>query len=87
MLWQPPPGVAGIPIEVDSVLTKWLRPHQRDGVQFMFECVMGLRQKCGTGAGLRRKCTHAWIVCNRMTAIVLLVTRICAMPCRVHFGG
>ena len=52
MLWQPPPGEGGNAVEVDSVLTKWLRPHQRDGVQFMFECVMGMRQKSGAGDGL-----------------------------------
>jgi len=52
VLWQPPPGEGGNSVEVDSVLTKWLRPHQRDGVQFMFECVMGMRQKSGAGAGL-----------------------------------
>ncbi|CAM6109903.1 unnamed protein product [Calypogeia fissa] len=30
-------------ISVDNILVKFLRPHQREGVQFMFECVMGLR--------------------------------------------
>eukprot|EP00382_Lankesteria_abbotti_P000476 CAMPEP_0113847590 /NCGR_PEP_ID=MMETSP0372-20130328/1964_1 /TAXON_ID=340204 /ORGANISM="Lankesteria abbotti" /LENGTH=944 /DNA_ID=CAMNT_0000816895 /DNA_START=34 /DNA_END=2865 /DNA_ORIENTATION=- /assembly_acc=CAM_ASM_000359 len=37
-------------IEVDSMLTKWLRQHQREGVQFMFDCLMGLRTytKCGS---------------------------------------
>lgn len=28
---------------VPPVLAKWLRPHQREGVQFMYECVMGLK--------------------------------------------
>ena len=37
------------PIVVDRMLTRWLRPHQREGVQFMFECVMGLRDFDGTG--------------------------------------
>ena len=31
------------------MLTKWLRPHQREGVAFMFECVTGLRQYEGQG--------------------------------------
>lgn len=31
------------------MLTKWLRPHQREGVAFMFECVAGLRQYEGQG--------------------------------------
>lgn len=36
-------------VEVDAMLTRWLRPHQRDGVQFMFECVTGLRLALGQG--------------------------------------
>nr|XP_043625344.1 protein CHROMATIN REMODELING 25 [Erigeron canadensis] len=31
-----------IRVEVDHLLVKFLRPHQREGVQFMFECVSGL---------------------------------------------
>jgi hypothetical protein len=34
---------------VPPVLAKWLRPHQREGVQFMYECVMGLRGFKGHG--------------------------------------
>lgn len=34
---------------VPRVLAKWLRPHQREGVQFMYECVMGLRPFNGNG--------------------------------------
>jgi hypothetical protein len=34
---------------VPPVLAKWLRPHQREGVQFMYECVMGLRGFAGNG--------------------------------------
>ena len=37
------------PIAVEGVLAKWLRPHQREGVQFMFECVAGLREFEGNG--------------------------------------
>ena len=40
VLWSPPaegaaPGAR--PITVDNMLLKWLRPHQREGVQFCFE--------------------------------------------------
>mmetsp|Transcript_9495 Transcript_9495/g.13456 ORF Transcript_9495/g.13456 Transcript_9495/m.13456 type:complete len:1151 (+) Transcript_9495:176-3628(+) len=34
---------------VPPVLAKWLRPHQREGVAFMYECVMGLRDFDGNG--------------------------------------
>lgn len=34
---------------VPPVLAKWLRPHQREGVQFMYQCVMGLRGFKGNG--------------------------------------
>jgi DNA repair and recombination RAD54-like protein len=37
------------PISVDNMLVKWLRPHQREGVKFMYECVMGLRDFDGCG--------------------------------------
>ena len=37
------------PVCVDKMLTKWLRPHQREGVQFMFECVSSLRATEGAG--------------------------------------
>ena len=40
ILWEPSSG-EGSPVAVDSMLTKWLRPHQREGVAFMFECVTG----------------------------------------------
>ncbi|WOK93990.1 DNA repair and recombination protein RAD54 isoform X1 [Canna indica] len=46
ILWQPD-GVdeadVNVPrIEVDPLLVRYLRPHQREGVQFMFQCVSGL---------------------------------------------
>ena len=37
-------------VRVDNMLTKFLRPHQREGVQFLFECVNGLREHDGQGA-------------------------------------
>ena len=34
---------------VPPVLAKWLRPHQREGVHFMYQCVMGLKDFAGNG--------------------------------------
>ncbi|KAJ4825812.1 Protein CHROMATIN REMODELING 25 [Turnera subulata] len=46
VLWQPEENDDGasnsVPITVDSLLVRFLRPHQREGVQFMFECVSGM---------------------------------------------
>ncbi|KAL5788356.1 hypothetical protein ACOSP7_005305 [Xanthoceras sorbifolium] len=46
VLWQPEESEDGggslIQILVDPLLVRFLRPHQREGVQFMFECVSGL---------------------------------------------
>ncbi|XP_022746295.1 protein CHROMATIN REMODELING 25 [Durio zibethinus] len=46
VLWQPEQSEAEpnnlVPIAVDPLLVRFLRPHQREGVQFMFDCVSGL---------------------------------------------
>ena len=49
VLWEPPEGEEGPPVAVDRMLTRWLRPHQREGVAFMFQCVAGLRKFDGHG--------------------------------------
>jgi len=49
ILWEPSPGEDGPCVRVDDALTRFLRPHQREGVQFMFECVTGLRSFDGQG--------------------------------------
>nr|XP_046188384.1 DNA repair and recombination protein RAD54B-like isoform X3 [Oncorhynchus gorbuscha] len=44
---------AGLPlvdVVVDPYLTAHLRPHQRDGLLFLYECVMGMRATCRYGA-------------------------------------
>jgi hypothetical protein len=49
------------PVVVDPVVGKFLREHQREGVQFMFDCIHGLKPFDGHGcilAGARR-----WQLC------------------------
>ena len=39
-----------VSVVVDPYLCKHLRPHQREGVAFLYECVMGLREPGQQGA-------------------------------------
>ncbi|KAK9495938.1 SNF2 family N-terminal domain-containing protein [Lipomyces doorenjongii] len=39
-----------VDVVVDPYLSKFLRPHQRDGVRFLYECVMGMKGIPGNGA-------------------------------------
>lgn len=45
-----PKGKQIVDVVVDPILNKHLRQHQREGVQFLYECVMGLRSFNGEGA-------------------------------------
>ena len=45
-----PKGKQIVDVVIDPLLTKRLRPHQREGVKFLYECVMGLRYFEGKGA-------------------------------------
>ena len=36
-------------MSVDPFLCKWLRSHQREGTQFLFDCLMGMRDYEGYG--------------------------------------
>ena len=45
-----PNGKRVVEVVVDPLLTKHLREHQREGVKFMYECVMGMRDFDGQGA-------------------------------------
>ncbi|RPD67158.1 hypothetical protein L226DRAFT_549783 [Lentinus tigrinus ALCF2SS1-7] len=38
-----------VPVVIDPVLARHLRPHQKEGVRFLYECVMGLRKHEGQG--------------------------------------
>lgn len=44
------PKDATVDVIVDPILSSALRPHQREGVAFLYECVMGLRPFKGNGA-------------------------------------
>lgn len=45
-----PKGKQIVDVVVDPILTRHLRDHQREGVKFMYECVMGMRSFEGEGA-------------------------------------
>ena len=45
-----PAGKRVVDVVVDPILCKRLREHQREGVKFMYECVMGMRPYDGQGA-------------------------------------
>ncbi|MCJ1308588.1 helicase [Agyrium rufum] len=45
-----PKGKKIVDVVVDPLLTKHLRAHQKEGVKFLYECVMGLRDYGGEGA-------------------------------------
>jgi len=47
---QVPQGKQIVDVVVDPILCKHLREHQREGVKFMYECVMGMRPYKGEGA-------------------------------------
>ncbi|KAF8332093.1 SNF2 family N-terminal domain-containing protein [Cantharellus anzutake] len=42
-------GAEVVPVVVDPIIAKKLRPHQREGVIFMYESVMGMRKHDGLG--------------------------------------
>jgi DNA repair and recombination protein RAD54B len=44
-----PEGRQIVDVVLDPMLSKKLRPHQKEGVKFMYECVMGLREHAGDG--------------------------------------
>ncbi|EAN34043.2 SNF2 family protein [Theileria parva strain Muguga] len=44
-----PDAEVQVEIKVDSILSRFLRDHQRQGVQFIFDCLMGLKGFNGRG--------------------------------------
>ena len=66
-----------VDVVVDPHLARHLRPHQRDGVVFLYQCVMGFRAEPGRGAvladqmglGKTLQCiTLIWCVCVAVSA-------------------
>lgn len=47
---QMPIGIKAIDVVLDPILARCLRPHQKDGVKFLYECVMGIKEFNGRGA-------------------------------------
>ena len=45
-----PEGRSNFTVVVDPFIGRHLRPHQRDGVRFMYECVVGLRRGGASGS-------------------------------------
>ncbi|KAI5967770.1 RDH54 [Candida theae] len=46
----PPPGLSShVPVRIDPILASKLRPHQLEGVTFLYECLMGFRNFKGNG--------------------------------------
>jgi SNF2 family DNA or RNA helicase len=46
------PSMQVVDVVIDPHIAQHLRPHQREGVIFLYECVVGLRSFNGNGAVL-----------------------------------
>ena len=45
-----PSGVRPTDVVIDPQLAKHLRPHQKEGVRFLYECIMSMKDFQGQGA-------------------------------------
>ena len=45
-----PAGTKTVDVVVDPFISRHLRPHQKEGVRFLYECVMGIKEFEGNGA-------------------------------------
>jgi hypothetical protein len=43
-------GTKVVDVVVDPFIARHLRPHQKEGVQFLYECIMGIKEFEGSGA-------------------------------------
>ncbi len=70
VLWEPPEGSAEEPILVDTMLTRWLRAHQREGVQFLFDCVTGLRSDIGQGEQISNSTLMLFLFTGSLSSLI-----------------
>lgn len=59
-----------VDVVVDPYLGQHLRPHQREGIKFMYECVMGFREHGGCGAILADEMVSA-LTMSHLSTLVL----------------
>ena len=63
-------GLPVVDVVVDPHLTSHLRPHQRDGLLFLYECVMGLRYY---GCSCNMSCQVLFKeTCLNLTAVTII---------------
>lgn len=75
-----PKGKQIVDVVLDPILVDRLRPHQREGVEFLYECVMGLRSFNGQGALLADEMGLG----KSLTTIALLWTLLKQNPIYGH---
>ena len=64
-----PQGLQLVDVVVDPHLSVHLRPHQREGVVFLYECVTGMRNFSGLGAIL------AYVVLRKSVSLIVYHTQ------------
>jgi SNF2 family DNA or RNA helicase len=61
-----------VPVVIDPILSRKLRPHQIQGVKFLYECVMGYRGHGGQGCILA---DEMQVVCIRIPVRIFAYLR------------
>ena len=69
-------GLPVVDVVVDPHLSLKLRPHQRDGVIFLYECMMNMREYNGSGAILALVINNSLILVNISNQLINGVTFI-----------
>jgi DNA repair and recombination protein RAD54B len=65
-----------IDVVLDPLLARHLRPHQKQGVKFLYECVMGIKEFNGQGAILADEMGLG----KTLTVIALIWTLLSIFP-------